>query len=132
MKQQRLNAEASESWNDPFLPKLDQTTNTTTRTTEHGKKIANLARMYQDETLKYNEENDNFTYKLSIFHDICDRIDISHEVKIKIFPTMLTGDALNYYYSHIEHESWATFDEICYIVRSYFETTEHKRGILFK
>ena len=131
MEQQRLNAEASGSWNDSFPPKLDQTANTATGTTGHEKKIANLVRMYQDETLKYNEENDNFTYKLSIFHDICDRVDIPHEVKIKAFPIMLIEDALDYYYSHIGHESRVTFDEICYIIRSYFETTEHKRRILF-
>ena len=132
LKQQRLNAEASGFWNDPFSPKLDQTANTTTGITGHEKKIANLIRMYQDKTLKYSEENDSFTYKLSIVHDICDRVDISHEVKIKAFSIMWVGDALDYYYSHIGHESRATFDEICYIIRSYFETAKHKRGILFK
>ena len=99
--------------------------------TVYGKKLANLTKMYIDEA-KYSGKNNNFTYKLTIFHDICGRAEISHEVKIKTFSTMLIGDTLDYYYANIDSESQATFDEICYTIRSNFETAEWKRRMLFK
>jgi hypothetical protein len=62
-----------------------------------GKELANLAKMYTDES-KYSGENDNFDYKLVIFHDICSRVDIPDSIKAKAYPTMLRGLALDHYY----------------------------------
>ncbi len=42
----------------------------------HGKELANLAKLYTDEA-KYSGENDSFSFKLTIFHDMCDRADVS-------------------------------------------------------
>lgn len=56
-----------------------------------------MIKLYINE-IKYNEENNNFTYKLTIFHDISIRVEISHEIKIEVFLIMLIEDALNYYY----------------------------------
>lgn len=44
--------------------------------TGHGRKLANLVKMYTDEA-KYSSENDDFTFKLTIFHDICDKANVS-------------------------------------------------------
>ncbi|MCJ1422270.1 hypothetical protein MMC29_000150 [Sticta canariensis] len=41
-----------------------------------GRKTSNLVKMYTDEA-KYSGEDDSFTFKLSIFHDICARADAS-------------------------------------------------------
>ena len=54
----------------------------------HGKELANLARLYTDD-MKYSGENDNFDFKLTIFHDLCNRANILNEVKTTAFPTML-------------------------------------------
>ena len=40
-----------------------------------GKELANLAKMYTEDN-KYSGENDNFDFKLVIFHNLCNRADI--------------------------------------------------------
>jgi hypothetical protein len=57
--------------------------------------------MYTDES-KYSSENDNFDYKLVIFHDLCKRVDIPDRIKAKAYPTMLQGLALDHYYTSIK------------------------------
>ncbi|SLM34183.1 integrase core domain protein [Lasallia pustulata] len=54
----------------------------------HGRELSNLAKMYTEES-KYSRENDNFDFKLTVFHDICSRADVPEEAKAKAFPTML-------------------------------------------
>ncbi len=39
---------------------------------EHEKKLANLTTLFTNKT-KYNDENDSFFFKLTIFHNMCDR-----------------------------------------------------------
>src|ERR1700722_14875410 len=39
------------------------------------KELANLAKMYIEDN-KYSGENDNFDFKLVIFHNLCSRADI--------------------------------------------------------
>jgi hypothetical protein len=43
---------------------------------KHENELANLAKLYTNEA-KYNDENDSFSFKLTIFHDMCDRADVS-------------------------------------------------------
>jgi hypothetical protein len=97
----------------------------------HGKELANLAKLYTDEA-KYSGENDSFSYKLTIFHDMCDRADVLQSAKLKAFSTMLKGLALDYYYSNMSTGILITFDEVCFSMRNYFEGAEYRRGILFK
>ncbi len=52
--------------------------------TGYGRELANLAKLYSDEA-KYSEENDNFSFKLIMFNDMCDRVDVSSEAKLKRF-----------------------------------------------
>jgi hypothetical protein len=44
--------------------------------------------MYTDKS-KYSGENDNFDYKLVIFNDLYNRVDILESIKAKAYPTML-------------------------------------------
>lgn len=98
----------------------------------YGKELANLTKMYTDEA-KYSGENDSFVYKLTIFHDICYRADVPDEAKLKAFPTMLKGPALDYYYSNVTSNRLpVTFDGVCYAMHTYFEGEEYRRSILVK
>ena len=94
------------------LDTLDSSTNTGTRTTKDGtevtstqgigKELANLAKMYTEDN-KYSGENDNFDFKLVIFHDLCDRADVPQETRIKAYPTMLRGLALDHFYTSLKN-----------------------------
>ncbi len=42
---------------------------------DHEKELANLIKFYTDET-KYNDGNDFFSFKLTIFHEMCNRADV--------------------------------------------------------
>ena len=96
----------------------------------HGKELANLARLYTDD-MKYSGENDNFDFKLTMFHDLCNRADIPDHVKMKAFPTMLRSLALDYYYANIVKQQ-LDFDGICNAITNYFEGPEYKRSVLSK
>ena len=87
--------------------------------------------MYTEEA-KYSGRNDSFTFKLAIFHDICSRADVPPEAKMKAFPTMLKGLALDYYYSNISTSGAMNFDQVCNSIRNYFEEAEYKRSVLSK
>lgn len=66
----------------------------------HGRELSNLVKIYTNDR-KYSGCNDNFIFKLAIFHDICSRADILPEAKMKTFPTILKGLALDYHFSNI-------------------------------
>ena len=68
--------------------------------TGYGRELSNLAKIYTDDT-KYSGRNEGFTFKLAIFHDICSRADVPPEAKMKAFPTMLKGPAIDNYSSNI-------------------------------
>lgn len=104
----------------------------TTAISGYGRELSNLAKMYTEES-KYSGENDSFTFKLAIFNDICSRADVPAEARMKAFPTMLKGLALDYYYSNISITGLTmNFDQVCYLIRAYFEGAEYKRSILSK
>jgi hypothetical protein len=102
------------------------------REQSYGRELANLAKMYTDES-KYSGENDNFNYKLVIFNDICGRVDIPDTIKAKAYPMMLRGLALDHYYSSIKGAISTynlSFNQVCESTRNYFEGPEYKRGVL--
>jgi hypothetical protein len=98
---------------------------------DYKKELANLAKLYINEA-KYSDENDSLVYKLTIFHDMCDRVDVSQLAKQKAFLTMLKDLILDYYYSNMSTDILITFDEVCFSMRYYFEDVEYRRNILFK
>ncbi len=81
----------------------------------HEKELANLAKLYIDEA-KYSHENDSFSFKLTIFHDMCDRADVLQSAKLKTFLIKLKDLALDYYYSNMFTNimTLIIFDEICF------------------
>ncbi len=102
--------------------------------TDYDRELINLAKLYSDET-KYSEENDNFSFKLIMFNDMCDRVNVSFEIKLKAFLTMLKELALNYYYANMTSKNKnrsIIFDDVCASMMNYFEDVEYKRSILNK
>lgn len=85
--------------------------------------------MYINKT-KYSNKNNSFILQLTIFFDICTRIDISQEILLKAFFTILTGLVLNYYYSNTSRSIAVTFDKVCESIPIYFEEAKYKRSIL--
>ncbi len=75
------------------------------------RELANLAKMYKDEA-KSSGENDSFIFKLTIFYDVCSRGDVPHVIKLKAFPTILKGLALDYYYSNVSINTSVTFKKV--------------------
>jgi hypothetical protein len=98
---------------------------------EHEKELANLTKFYTNET-KYNDENDSFSFKLTISHDMCDCANVSQSAKLKAFSIMLKDLILDYYYSNMSIDILIIFDEICFSMRNYFEDVEYRRDILIK
>lgn len=53
------------------------------------------------------------------------------EAKVKAYPTMLRGLALDYYYTNLKNVTpTPPFDQICDTTRNYFEGPEYRRSIL--
>ena len=52
---------------------------------------------------KYSGEDDNFDFKLIIFHNLCNRADIPQKAKVKAYPTMLRNLALDHYYTNLKN-----------------------------
>ncbi len=103
------------------------------RESDFVQKLSILIKLYTNEA-KYNDDNDSFLFKLITFHDMCDRVDVSHSIKLKACLTMVKELALNCYYSNMSTNvnAFATFNEVCFQMKSYFEDVEYKKSILFK
>ena len=76
-------------------------TNTTAVGQTMGAKlISEVVKQYTDDE-KYNgTTGGSFDYKLSIFLDICQRVELPRESVIKAFPIMLKGLALQYFHNN--------------------------------
>ena len=53
--------------------------------------------MYIEES-KYRDNRDSFNFKLAIFYNICGYVNILYKTKVKVFPIMLKGLVLNFFY----------------------------------
>jgi hypothetical protein len=65
--------------------------------TGYGKEIVNIAKIYTEKQ-KYSSINKSLNYKLIIFYNICNQVDVPQEDYLKAFPTMLKGLVLDYFY----------------------------------
>ena len=101
------------------------------RSNSAGFQIAQLAKFYTNDDMKYSGTNDNLDRKLTMFHDICDRIDLPPDARARAFPTILRGLALDRYYSTCTNRGYS-LDNICHIMRQHFEGPEHKRNLTSK
>ena len=59
--------------------------------------LSTIIKMYTEES-KYRGNRDSFNFKLAIFHNICGCANILYKVKAKVFPIMLKGLVLNFFY----------------------------------
>jgi hypothetical protein len=87
-------------------------------TVSAGKLIGEVAKIYS-EVQKYNGTNGSFDYKLTIFLDICQHIELPEEALARAFPTILKGLVQDHFYNN--QLSQYTYKEACTNIRSFFE-----------
>jgi hypothetical protein len=88
--------------------------------------------MYTEDS-KYSEENDNFGFKLIIFHNLCSRANVpkDKDAMVKAYPIILCGLALDYYYTSLKNTAQTlSFNQICNMTRLYFEGPKYGCKIL--
>lgn len=95
---------------------------------DFSRELISMAKLYTE--VKYSGENDNFDFKLAIFHDLCGRSGVQPFMMDQAFPTMLRGLALEHYYANMSVNKSASFEHKCESIRQYFEGPEYKRGVL--
>ena len=98
-------------------------------TTNYSRDLVILAKIYIEER-KYSREDNNFNYKLIIFNNLYNRVDIPQEVKIKGFLMMLYSITFNFYYKN--KTIYITFNGICNAIYNHFKGLEYKYGVLTK
>jgi hypothetical protein len=97
---------------------------------DHGRAIANLAKLYTEED-KYDGWNDNFDYKLIIFHNNCDTVGIPKSLRNKAYHRMLRGLARQHYFTNMKNDSQIpTLEQLCDATRNFFEGEEYHRRML--
>ncbi|KHJ36285.1 hypothetical protein EV44_g3695 [Erysiphe necator] len=79
-----------------------------------------------------SNKEDNFEFKLAIFHDLFERSRVLAYMRSQAYPTMLRGLALDHYYENIESNKKTNFEIKCLATSQYFEGPEYKRKILTK
>jgi hypothetical protein len=52
---------------------------------------------------KYTGQDDNFDFKLVIFYDLCGRVGVTEEAKVRAYLTILQGLTLDYYYTNLRN-----------------------------
>ena len=61
---------------------------------------------------KYKSNRDSFNFKLTIFYNICGRVNILYKAKVKAFPIMLKGLVLDFFYLNNTINK-LSFQDIC-------------------
>jgi len=91
----------------------------------YSREIGTLAKVYTDEQ-KYSGTNESLDYKLKMFYDICNRVDVPLVAYLKAFPTILKEMALDHFYSQELYNR--PFEAVCVYLRNVFEgaTFQHK------
>lgn len=85
--------------------------------TGYSKSLSNLVKTYT-KNVKYSNYNNNFIFKLAIFHDIRFRVHVVLKAKIKTFFTILKGLALDNFSINIGIISIImNFNQICYLIK---------------
>ncbi|RKF87932.1 hypothetical protein GcM1_084004 [Golovinomyces cichoracearum] len=90
-----------------------------------------MAKSYFDED-KYSGSQDRFDFKLTIFKDICERLNLAKDKWVKGLPIMLKGNARIYYYQslfpHIDETT--SFETVVSKIKTNFEGAEYQRTVL--
>ncbi|RKF96015.1 hypothetical protein GcM1_034002 [Golovinomyces cichoracearum] len=90
-----------------------------------------MTKFYTEEE-KYSGSQDRFDFKLTIFKDICEKVNLPEDKRIKGLPIMLKGDAKKFYYQSLfpHTNNLTNFDEIVNKIKSNLEGAEYQRTIL--
>ena len=91
--------------------KNDEMTMDSSTSSSYDRQMTNLTKVYTDE-MKYEGLNDNFHYKITIYHDTCRRVEVSNEIKTLNLSTMLKDSALKYHYAQMSRINTDVFFEI--------------------
>ncbi len=91
------------------------------RIDNHAKEIVFLSKIYRNED-RFSDSKDNFEFKLLIFFDRCNQMNLSEHAYLKAISIMLFDQTLTYYYSN--KVIYFTFDDFFISMRAYFENSE--------
>jgi len=98
-------------------------------TTNYGRDLVTLAKIYIEES-KYSREDNNFNRKLTIFNNLYNRVSILQTAKIKGFLIILYSITFNFYYRN--KATYTTFNSIYNAIHNHFKGPEYKHGVLIK
>jgi hypothetical protein len=87
----------------------------------YAKELSALNKLYKDEE-KFEDTEDNFDFKLTIYLDKCKFADLSEHAYEKDVSLMLTNETLIYYYAN--RNNFVTFNDFCISMRLYFEDSQ--------
>ncbi len=87
----------------------------------YAKELSALNKLYKNEEKFENTEN-NFDFKLTIYLDKCKFADLSKHAYEKDVSLMLTNETLIYYY--VNRDNFITFNDFCISMRLYFEDSQ--------
>jgi hypothetical protein len=94
-----------------------------------GEKLVDLIKIYRKED-KFKNKNDNFDFKIIIFYDKCNVIELFKHVYMQVASIMLEERALNHFYSNRMYAM--TFSQFCINMKRYFEESKWQRYNLNK
>jgi hypothetical protein len=89
--------------------------------TIYEKKLSMLNKLYKNEK-KFDDTEDNFDFKLTIYLDKCRHADLSKHAYEKEISAMLTDETLTRYYAN--KTNFITFNDFCISMQTYFENSE--------
>ena len=96
---------------------------------QNAKLVSKVGKNYNN-GIRYNGTSSHFDYKLLIFHNVCQRFNLSREAYIRAFPYMLKGLAEAHYYNAVL--SRLSFNNAYNSIRAYFQGPEYYRANLNK
>jgi hypothetical protein len=114
---------------EPYAPSPPPEVNQSGERVTYAKKLSALNKLYKDEE-KFEDTENNFDFKLTIYLDKCKFADLPEHAYGKGVSLMLTGEALTYYYAN--RDNFTTFNGFCTSMRLYFEGPEWRSQNLDK
>ena len=114
------------------LEKFEHDRKMTKSSLNYKRQIINLTKVYFDE-IKYEKLNNNFHFKIIVFHETCQRVEVFDKIKIIVFFIMLKNSALKYYYTiNNVDEINIFFEDTCNMIKTNFEEIEYTRSNFIK
>jgi hypothetical protein len=90
-------------------------------TIHYSKELTQLNKIYKKKD-KFSGIGDNFSFKLIIFYDKCELVELLSNAYIQKTSIMLSDQAQNHYYAN--RETTVSFDDFCRNMTTFFESLE--------